>query len=202
MYFNKAIVIIGLLVIYLLPLETIASSTEDKSKKENQVYSGKQTQEWQEIQTKLLAVKGKLEQQEVLVKGLIESKQATTGGGHKGTAAVSEHEKMATLNKEHRKLLALAKEYNELRNQFNLRFPEKNSVSGRIYKRVDPSTLEELESQMTFEGRLKRVERKIKEQYPKSIRPTKPVNQDSQISDPAKTSPAKKEVTDSIILKK
>jgi hypothetical protein len=44
-------------------------------------YSGKQTQEWSEVQTKLGALKGKVEAQEAVVKGLM-PKGKTHGEGH------------------------------------------------------------------------------------------------------------------------
>lgn len=196
--------VIFFFLIFFLAGHVFANSSEKNVSVEKD-YSGKQTQEWQEIQTKVQAAKGKLEQQEIIVKGLLESKHVT--GAHGSQAAnqtESEQEKVKTLKTEHQKLLKLTKEYNELRDQLETRFPEKSAKEGRIYNRINPASLDVIENDMSIEGRLRRIDRKLSEKFPKSAIP-KEGHADSRAKASnrvkKKIKPAP-EVTDSIILQK
>lgn len=120
-------------------------------------YSGNQNDEWLKVQTQLITVKGKVETQKVLVEGLIAQKAHS--GGHSSAAETE------TLQKEHENLMKLIEEFNALNTNFQNRFPEKGAAPGRVYKRINPDSLEVLEKNMTLEGRLKRLSSKIKKQY-------------------------------------
>lgn len=117
-------------------------------------FSGKQTEEWLQVQAQLTTLKGKVETQKTLVEGLI--MQKAHGGGHGDDAE---------LKKEHAAWITMIDDYNKLSTSFQNRFPEKGAALGRIYKRINPDNIEALENQMTAEGRMKRLNKKIKKQY-------------------------------------
>lgn len=116
-------------------------------------FSGKQNEEWLQVQAQLTTLKGKVETQKTLVEGLIMQK---AHGGH------GDDEQ---LKKEHAAWITMIEEYNKLSTSFQNRFPEKGAAFGRIYKRINPDNIEALENQMTAEGRMKRLNKKIKKQY-------------------------------------
>lgn len=192
------------------------SNSEPEAAAPKKDYSGAQSQEWQEIQTKVQAAKGKLEQQETLVNSLLDPKHAAAGGAGHGEAAGantpnagSESERIKTLKQEYKKMLNLTKEYNDLRDQLETRFPEKSAKEGRIYRRINPSSSESVENDMSFEGRLRRINKKIREKYPKSVaqeleikgKTSESENKDHVKPEKIKADP-KSDVTDPIILKK
>ena len=120
-------------------------------------FSGSQTDEWMKVQAELTALKARVEAQKATVEGLIASKAHS--GGH-ANSTDSEN-----LKKEHEKLLAMIEEYNALSTSFQNRFPEKGSAIGRIYKRIDPEDVDTMETNMSTEGRMNLLDRKIRKQY-------------------------------------
>lgn len=127
-------------------------------------YSGSQSEEWLKVQGQLTTLKGKVETQKTLVESLILQK---SHGGH------STPEDEATLEKEHAAYIVMIDDYNKLSTNFQNRFPEKGAALGRIYKRIDPENIESIETQMTAEGRMKRLNSKIKKQYKQDTGETK-----------------------------
>lgn len=165
-------------------------------------YSGSQSDEWLKVQGQLTTLKGKVETQKTLVESLIAQK---AHGGH------STPEDEATLKKEHAAWIIMIDDYNKLSTNFQNRFPEKGAALGRIYKRIDPENIETLESQMTAEGRMKRLNTKIKKQYKQggdeAKATTAHANETSKIHVVESTKNKKKvtdeiPVTDQIILQK
>lgn len=186
-------------------------------------YSGKQSQEWSEIQTKLSALKGKVEAQENLVKSLMlegggHSASAPSGsgegGGHGGGAAPAGHsggmsERIEQLKKEHAKLQSLIADYNKMNADYETRFPEKGLKESRIYRRIDPQALRFDEAGSTYEERVQRLQNKILRQYPKtskklqSQKKAKPDRHDEHSPvETKKNIPQSGDVTEQIILKK
>ncbi|MBC7465572.1 MAG: hypothetical protein H7256_06225 [Bdellovibrio sp.] len=129
-------------------------------------YSGRQTDEWLKVQADLTALKGKVETQKGLVEGLIMAK--AHGGGH------TTSEESETLKKEHENLLRMIEQYNALTTSFQNRFPEKGAAIGRVYKRIDSDSVETIEATMTAEGRMRQLNKKIKNQYEKVSEKKKP----------------------------
>lgn len=129
-------------------------------------YSGRQTDEWLKVQADLTSLKGKVETQKGLVEGLILAK--AHGGGH------STSEESETLKKEHENLQKMIEEYNALTTSFQNRFPEKGAAIGRVYKRIDTDSVETIEATMTAEGRMRQLNKKIKNQYEKISEKKKP----------------------------
>ncbi|MFZ3229058.1 MAG: hypothetical protein WA160_02545 [Pseudobdellovibrio sp.] len=168
-------------------------------------FSGRQSEDWIKVQAQLTALKGKVDAQKALVEGLIAQK--SHAGGHASPAAGGDDTE--TLKKEHAAWLVMIEEYNTLNTSFQNRFPEKGAAVGRIYKRINPDNIETLESQMTAEGRLKRLVKKIKKQYLTSEEPseTKVIVIQKKNHSPHGMSEDKKtkddvQVTDQIILQK
>lgn len=120
-------------------------------------FSGSQNEKWTEVQSQLGALKTKVDAQTVVVTDLLKSKKDNEG-------KVSQAE-IELLNKEHEKLKNLTTDYNQLLSEFQFRFPEKGLETGRKYIRIENQTLEQLEKFPTFEGRLKKLNKKIKHQY-------------------------------------
>ena len=125
-----------------------------------QEYSGKQTQEWSEVQNKLSTLKGKVDSQDAVVKNLIIEKSVLTGE--------QQAAKIEELKKEHKKWQALVADYNKLDEEYETKFPEKGIKESRVYKRISVKSIERIENDMTVEGRLLRLQKKVLNQYPKT----------------------------------
>ncbi len=120
-------------------------------------FSGQQTEKWVEVQKSLLDLKIKVDGQKTLVADLLKSKKDNEG-------KISQDE-IEILKKEHEKLQSLTKDYNQLLADFQFRFPEKGLETGRKYIRLENQSLEEMENTPTFQGRLKKLNKKIKKQF-------------------------------------
>lgn len=123
-------------------------------------FSGKQSEEWMSVQNQLIIAKGKVENQQKLVENLIQQKEKLKG------AELSA--KIENLKEAHIELIRLINNYNTLNSNFETKFPEKGAAVGRVYKRIDPANIDVIQNKMTLEGRLKRLNAKIKKQYPRS----------------------------------
>lgn len=192
-------------------------------------YSGKQNQDWAEIQTKLATLKAKLDAQEAVVKSLMGSSshgsashQAPSGGEHGAPSAAGNGGAGASsanvnssevLKAEHKKWQNLILEYNTVQHEYETRYPEKGVKELRVYKRIEPSEIEDTQKEMTLEGRVNQLHQKIVKQYRPAIEPVvkskkikkndliKSEGGDEKLSLPKKnkTEPS---VTDQIILQK
>ncbi len=129
---------------------------------ESENYSGKQTQEWSEVQTKLGGLKMKLDTQDTVVKNLIIEKNSAVG--------TMQAQKIEELKKEYHKLQVMITDYNQLNTAYETKFPERGLNGNRIYRRVDPKSIERIENDMTLDGRLMRLQTKVLSQYPKTSR--------------------------------
>lgn len=163
-------------------------------------FSGKQTEEWLKVQAELTTLKGKVETQKTLVENLLLQRAHSGGheaggahegghaaaapaheGGHEAAAPAAGHEggdDAETLKKEHATLIILIDQFNKLNTNFQNRYPEKGANPGRIYKRINPDDLDAMENQLTAEGRLKRLDKKIKKQYQQEVKPGQALNED------------------------
>lgn len=151
-------------------------------------YSGKQSQEWSEVQAKLGALKSKVEAQEALVNSLIAETGGGHGGGHgaapsgggheapssgghgSGGSAGGMNERIEQLKKEHQKLQTMIVEYNKMNASYETRFPEKGLKESRIYRRADPQAAITEAGSANYEERIQRLQGKIMRQYPKSAK--------------------------------
>jgi hypothetical protein len=134
--------------------EAAAPAGEAPAQKE---FSGQQNEKWVEIQKSLLELKIKVDAQKNLVTDLLKSKQHNEGK--------MPQEEIETLKKEHERLQNLTKDYNQMLADFQFRFPEKGLEAGRKYIRLENQSLEDMENSPTLQGRLKKLNKKIKKQY-------------------------------------
>lgn len=120
-------------------------------------FSGRQDENWTDIQSKLGVLKSKVEAQKSVVEEILKNK--------KNSEAKISKKEIDQLKIEHEKLKSITNDYNKMLANFQFRFPEKGLESGRKYIRIENQSLEEMETPTTFEGRLKKLNRKIKKQY-------------------------------------
>ncbi len=168
-------------------------------------YSGKQTQDWADVQKRLAEKKAKLDTQTKLVEYMIID-----------ISHMPQSEKMKKnpdLQIEHQKLQKLVAEYNQLSTDYETKFPERGVKESRIYKRVDNKSIEGIENELTLEGRLTNLHNKVIRQYPRSaqsadstVQITDPKFDDKKkkkSNSPVQIKPAlEKDVTEQIILQK
>lgn len=141
-------------------------------------FSGKQTQQWSEVQAKLSALKSKVEAQENLVKSLTVDSTGSATESREALAA-----RIEQLKKEHQKLQALTAEYNKMNLEYETKFPERGLKESRIYKRFDPQTVQPDKSVTSgYEERLQQLQNKIMRQYPKATENLKQTAQSKQQS--------------------
>ncbi len=163
-------------------------------------FSGKQSEQWMAVQSQLITARSKVENQEKIVEALIEKKSRLKGAE---LAA-----KIEALKEAHIELIRVINYYNNLNSDFETKFPEKGAAPGRVYKRIDPASIQKMESKMTLEGRLKRLNAKIKSQYGQTSEGMAPKSVDVKNKKVNKNnaSPVMKsediQVTDQIILQK
>lgn len=157
--------------------QMVLANSEPPKEKAPQDFSGSQNDEWTKIQAELGKQKGKLDNQEKIVTELLKAKRSVEG-------SISPAE-IANLNTQHEKLQELTKEYNKLLEEFHYRFPEKGQAGARKYIRQENQSLDQMEKNLSLEGRLKKLQKKIKAQYaPEPI-------EKSEVSQPAQTHSAK-----------
>lgn len=161
-------------------------------------FSGKQSEQWMAVQSQLITARSKVENQEKIVESLILKKV-----GLKGSELA---ENIEALKAAHIELIRVIGYYNNLNSDFETKYPEKGAATGRVYKRIDPASIQKMESKMTLEGRLNRLNAKIKKQYnprPEVVATSEPENSAKKAK---KLPPAAKsdeiQVTDQIILQK
>lgn len=114
--------------------------------------------EWIEVEAKLSALKSKVEAQHNIVLGLLAEKKAATDQNQAASVATR-------LSKAHSELQALIKDYEKQRSLLKFQYPEKGLTKERTYERIEVKSIEEMELQMTTEGRLKKAVNKMRSQY-------------------------------------
>lgn len=121
--------------------------------------SRQKLKEWIDVETKLSSLKAKIESQSAIVNGLIAEKNHA----HDKNAAAD----VAThLSKAHKELQTMITEYEEQRNLLKFRYPEKGLTKERVYERIEVKSLEEMETQLSTEGKFKKVMNKVRSQFP------------------------------------
>lgn len=184
-------------ILLLLASGAVAQNQSEEPLGDAKEYSGKQSQDWEKIQTKLGTMKSKLDTQENVIKNLIAEKSALSGEAQ----AV----KMEQLKLEHNKFEAMVNEYNKLNLEYQTKFPERGIKEKRIYNRMKSKSLQSFEDDQTIQGRVNKLNSKIISQYPKSVMETKKkkLKKSEAAQEAAQEVELKKEkdVTDQIILK-
>lgn len=189
------------ILIYCLCLAVSSVFAEEKPAEGfivNPNYSGAQNLEWEKMQTKLGAVKGRLDMQLSIIKRLIADKAQMTG---KDLAI-----KMDELKKEHVNLQKIMDEHNSISMEFHTKFPERGIKESRVYKRIKPKSLRAYEQEYSMQERVNKLHEKILQQYSRADGELKIKNENIQPVQQVKKKDSKKsdqkEVTDEIIFKK
>lgn len=118
----------------------------------------KSTPEWVEVMAKLQGLKAKVNAKQDGVNKLIADKNYEND-------PVKMKEIIKNLVSEHKELLKLTEEYEQQRSYFLYRFPEKSMSQERHYERIEIKPLEEIETQLTLEGKVSRTLNKVRKQY-------------------------------------
>lgn len=160
-------------------------------------YSGKQTEEWEKIQTQLNSLKTKVDAQEAVVKTLVAEKS------HMEPNAAAA--KVEELKKEYTKLERLTDEYNQLNADYLTKFPERGIKEKRVYTRMKLKALDAYEEDLSVQGRVNKLQKKILTQYPKANQvdvQKKATNKKSNSAQASSQDSSKKDVTDPITFEK
>lgn len=132
---------------------------EGGGKEQKAESNAKKEDGWQEVSAKVQALKAKADTHQKNIQALVEEKTKTHN-----EARLSEIVKQLVL--EHKMYSDATKEYDRERAYLMYRFPEKGLKGDRSYERMEVKSLEEMESQMSLEGRVKGVLTKVRKQYP------------------------------------
>jgi hypothetical protein len=115
--------------------------------------------EWFSLQAKLQVLKSKIKSKTDIVRKLINDKAVTTDE-KKAVAIVNE------LKTEYRDLQLVIREYEEQRSLMNYRFPEKGRSEKRTYERVEIKPLEQMETEFSLEGKVRKTVTRLRHTYP------------------------------------
>jgi len=151
---------LSLFAILQMPSEVWANQApENKDTPLQESFSGSQTEEWLVVQNKLGQLKAKVDVQTEIVESMLKERR------EKSTDRISQDE-VEKLKAEHVKLRQINAEYNALLTDFQFRFPEKGLETKRKYIRVENQSLEQMEDNLSIDGRIKKLNKKIQSQYP------------------------------------
>lgn len=181
-------------VLVLSPLLILAEESEDQkgAAAKEQIYSGKQDQNWELVQTQVTALKGKMDMQATVVQTLIAQKNSLTGEALQ--------QKMEEIKVEHQKYERLVVEYNKKNEEFMTRYPERGLKEKRVYKRAKIKSLDAFEDDVTVRGRMNKLHNKVLKQYPRAFSDEKNKKESSASSGTTKS--ASDDVTNAIKIKK
>lgn len=124
---------------------------------ESTEFSGQQDDTWMKMQADVVSAKTKLDAQQAIVSELLLSKK-----NNKGRIA---KDQVDQLNSNHQKLQELVKDYNQKLHDFEMKYPEKGQVLGRQYSRKKEQSLDQMENALTLDGRIRKINKKIKAQF-------------------------------------
>lgn len=193
MYLLKALLLLALATASsVLALANEGAATEAP---ENFNYSGKQDQSWEVIQTKLGALKTKVDAQTSVINALVVKKASMASGEENAR-------KNEELKIQHAKLESMVKEYNELNDEYLTRFPERGVKEKRVYQRIKLKTLDSFEDDFTLRGKLNKLHGKVLKQYPSAIPVSVKKSKKPIQADDSEKAGGSSDVTDPIQLKK
>jgi septal ring factor EnvC (AmiA/AmiB activator) len=105
---------------------------------------------WVEIENKIAELSAKIKSKTGNLQGLIKQKQSLDND------APQMKELLNSIVKEHNELEATILEYEKQKNVLRYRFPERGSQAERRYKKVESTSLQELERVVGIDGKLNR----------------------------------------------
>lgn len=166
------------------------------STKKEEIYSGRQTQEWVDLLNQLNAAKAKMEAQKKVVDDLLIAKQHSVD-------PVKVQENVKKLTEEHKKLNDNIQEYESMRSKLRYRYPEKGVKELRVYERVEARTLNEYENSFSVDARLSQAVEMMRDKYKIKNKKTVPKDKEMQTKETQKNQEKNNpEVTDSILMVK
>ncbi|MBK9323031.1 MAG: hypothetical protein IPM97_08860 [Bdellovibrionaceae bacterium] len=118
----------------------------------------KQLNEAAELQTHVQALQAKVKTKEENIKRLVEEKSRSTD-------AAKIKEIIQEMVKEHREMGKMIEEYEQNRSLLRYRYPEKGYKGVRTYERMEVKPLEQMESQISLEAKLKRNMKTLQSQF-------------------------------------
>ena len=116
-------------------------------------------QEVLELQAKLQSLKTKIAAKKDILKKLVEEKQ--TSKDEKASFEVFNQMKT-----EYKDLQASIKDYDENLSLLNYRYPEKGLNKERKYERIEIKSLDEMESEFSLQGKIKKTMARVRQQFP------------------------------------
>lgn len=146
--------------------------------------------EWLEVQTKIQVLRTKIKAKEEIVKKLIIDKES----------AKDEEQSRSLVNQlttEYKDLTESIDEYEKMRSLLKYRYPEKGHKGDRKYERLEAKPLDEMEKQLSLEGRIRHTIGKVRQQYPDTPKPAKETKSVVKSSDEPVKELEPKELTDS-----
>ncbi|MBC7459024.1 MAG: hypothetical protein H7235_12135 [Bdellovibrionaceae bacterium] len=186
----KALLIIGLFGLNVMANDkkheaaTAEAAPEAGATLESAEYSGQQDDDWMKLQDDVVSTKTKLDAQQAIVTELLVSKKNNKGRIGK--------DQVDQLNSNYQKLQEIIKDYNQKLNAFEIKYPEKGQALGRQYNRKKEQSIEQMESSLTLDGRIRKINKKIKAQFGVEQNSELPEKKMPQTSADKKTKPAEK----------
>ncbi len=195
--FNK----IFILAVFCFPILVLSQETEKKENNKDKEYSGSQNEFWLKAQADISSLKSKIDAQQKSVDEILVNQKAN--------AKNSDQEQRKNLIQKHKELLEMIKNYNKKLNDFEIKYPEKGIEIGRTYQRKKKQSIDQIENQLTLEGRIKKLNKTINSQF--QAYPSGPVKPKENVSEkPHEALPSeiiikkkpKNDVTDKLIIVK
>ena len=118
----------------------------------------KQLNEAQELQSKVQALQAKIKSKEESINKLIQEKNHIKDAGRV-------NEIIAEMVTEHKEMSKMIVEYEQNRSLLRYRYPEKGFTGNRSYERMEVKPLDQMESQMSVEAKLKRNLKTVRSQF-------------------------------------
>lgn len=115
-------------------------------------------EEWPKVQAEVAALKAKINQSEETIKKLNEDRLKT-----RDEEARAEIQK--NIKTEYQNLKQIVKDYEERRNYFMYRFPEKGRTAAREYQRIELKSLDEIENQHSLEAKVSKAVKTMRGQF-------------------------------------
>lgn len=160
--FNKFSMTLVLAVI-LTFLSATSYAKEEAKPAEPAKASG---EDWTKVQAEVAALKAKIAQSEETLKKLNEDRL-------KAKDEQTRADLRQSMKTEHQNLKGLIKDYEERRNYFLYRFPEKGKTTAREYHRIELKSLEEIENQHTLESKVSKAVKTMRGQFKSQLPKTK-----------------------------
>jgi hypothetical protein len=141
----------------LSPLSLAAEEKEEKKGAEGG--EKRDIPEWVDVEVRFNAINAKIQNKKENITRLIEEKKELPPNSPRLKSLIDE---MVT---EHREMEALSKEYDKQITIYKYRFPERGAKEHRKYEPSEVKSLDQMEKELSIDGRLNRNMDKVRSQY-------------------------------------